>query len=262
MIVKNLLAQAGSSPKAVELTLKNMLENKDYIREHEKELKAVVQLCKNTLDTPKNITLLKLIKSKREKLIVFVKYKGTIEHVAKFLEQNKISFSLFHGSMSNKQKDSAIDDFKNRTKVLVTTEIGGEGRNLQFCSRMVNYDLPWNPMKIEQRIGRIHRIGQKNEVQIYNFCAAGSIEDYILDILDRKINMFEMVIGEIDMILGRIRGEKEFGDIVYDIWVDSQSEKERKQSFTTLGAKLKRAKTGYNKTRELDDKLFGDTYEL
>jgi len=262
MIVKNLLAQAGSSPKAVELTLKNMLEKENYIKEHKKELKAVVDLCKTTLDTPKNKTLLKLIKSKKEKLIVFVKYKGTIEHISKFLEQNSVSFSLFHGSMSNKHKDAAIDDFKQKTKVLVTTEIGGEGRNLQFCSRMVNYDLPWNPMKIEQRIGRIHRIGQKNEVQIYNFCATGSIEDYILDILDRKINMFEMVIGEIDMILGRIRGEKEFGDIVYDIWVDSQSEKEKKKSFTTLGAKLKRAKTGYNKTRELDDKLFGDTYEL
>lgn len=68
----------------------------------------------------------------------------------------------------------------------------------------------WNPMKIEQRIGRIHRIGQEKEVQIFNFCAAGSIEDYILDILDRKINMFEMVIGEIDMILGMIREQFKF----------------------------------------------------
>jgi superfamily II DNA/RNA helicase len=127
---------------------------------------------------------------------------------------------------------------------------------------MLNYDLPWNPMKIEQRIGRIHRIGQEKEVQIYNFCAQGSIEDYILDILDRKINMFEMVIGEIDMILGRVRGEKEFSDIVYDIWVDSQNPEEREQSFAKLGTKLKRAKTGYVKTKELDGKLFGDTYEL
>lgn len=262
MVVKNLLAQAGSSPKAVALTLKSMFEKEDYIKDHAKELKDVVQFCEITLESPKNRALLKLIKSQRDKLIVFVKYRGTIEYISKFLEQKKIEFSLFHGSMSNSQKDAAIDDFKQNSQVLVTTEIGGEGRNLQFCSKMVNYDLPWNPMKIEQRIGRIHRIGQKNEVQIYNFCATGSIEDYILDILDRKINMFEMVIGEIDMILGRVRGEKEFGDIVYDIWVDSESEKEKKKSFTTLGAKLKRAKTGYNKTRDLDDKLFGDTYEL
>ncbi len=262
MVIKNLLAQAGSSPQAVERTLKNMLEKEDYLLEHEKQIKAVINLCKSTINTPKNKMLLKIIKADKEKIIIFVKYKGTIEHLSNFLEWNNISFELFHGSMNNRQKDSAIDNFKNQTNVLVTTEIGGEGRNMQFCSRMINYDLPWNPMKIEQRIGRIHRIGQKKEVQIYNLCATGSIEDYILDILDRKINMFEMVIGEIDMILGRVRGEKEFGDIVYDIWVDSKSEDEKKKSFTSLGAKLKRAKTGYNKTRVLDDKLFGDSYEL
>jgi len=262
MVVKNLLEQAGSSPKAVELSIVRMLEKEDYLLEHEKELKAVKNLCRNTLDTAKNKALMKVIKDTNEKIIVFVKYSGTIEHLAEFLEWNNLSFSLFQGSMNNRQKDEAIEAFKNKHQVLVTTEIGGEGRNLQFCSRMVNYDLPWNPMKIEQRIGRIHRIGQKNQVQIYNFCTAGSIEDYILDVLDRKINMFEMVIGEIDMILGRVRGEKEFSEMVYDIWMNSDSVKEREKSFKNLGTRLKRAKTGYRKTRDLDDKLFGDTYEL
>ncbi|CCK80409.1 SNF2-related protein [Desulfobacula toluolica] len=262
MVIKNLLAQAGSSPKAVESTLTRMLEKEDYLLDYEKEIRAVRNLCRTTLDTPKNMNLLKIIRATGEKIIVFVKYKGTIEHLAEFLEWNEISFSLFHGAMNNHQKDEAIEAFKDQNQILVTTEIGGEGRNLQFCSRMINYDLPWNPMKIEQRIGRIHRIGQENEVQIFNFCATGSIEDYILDILDKKINMFEMVIGEIDMILGRIRGEKEFSDIVYDIWVNSENKKDRKDSFANLGTRIKRAKTGYDKTRELDDKLFGDTYEL
>jgi SNF2 family DNA or RNA helicase len=262
MIVKNLLTQAGSSPKAIESTLTCMLKKEDYLLEHERELRAVKTLCRTTLDTPKNKALLKLIKITQEKIIVFVKYKGTIEHLAEFLEWNNILFSLFHGGMNNPQKEAAIEAFQNKTQVLVTTEIGGEGRNLQFCSRMVNYDLPWNPMKIEQRIGRIHRIGQKKEVQIFNFCAVGSLEDYILDILDRKINMFEMVIGEIDMILGRISGDKEFGDIIYDIWVNSTTKEDREKSFNSLGTKMKRAKTGYQKTRELDEKLFGDAYEL
>ncbi|WP_457551027.1 DEAD/DEAH box helicase [Desulfobacula sp.] len=262
MVVKNLLAQAGSSPKAVEFTLARMLENQDYLLEHQQEIFAVKNLCRTTLDTPKNKALLKVIKATGEKVIVFVKYKGTIEHLAEFLEWNYIQFSLFHGGMNNHQKDEAIEAFQNQNQVLVTTEIGGEGRNLQFCSRMVNYDLPWNPMKIEQRIGRIHRIGQKKEVQIFNFCAVGSLEDYILDILDRKINMFEMVIGEIDMILGRIRGEKEFGQIIYEIWMNSKTEQDREKSFASLGTKMKRAKTGYQKTRELDEKLFGDAYEL
>ncbi|WP_321493401.1 SNF2-related protein [uncultured Desulfobacter sp.] len=262
LMIKNLLAQAGSSPKAVEGSLDRMLENRSWLLEIENEIKAVRNLCRTTADTPKNMALLKLVKADSEKLLVFVKYTATLEYLAEFLEWNDISFVLFHGGMANELKDAAIQSFKEDVQVLVTTEIGGEGRNIQFCSRMVNYDLPWNPMKIEQRIGRIHRIGQEKQVQIYNFCAQGSIEDYILDILDRKINMFEMVIGEIDMILGRVTGEKEFSDMVCDIWVDSQSLEERDQSFAKLGTKLKRAKTGYEKTRELDGKLFGDSYEL
>ncbi len=127
---------------------------------------------------------------------------------------------------------------------------------------MINYDLPWNPMKIEQRIGRLHRLGQQNEVMIYNFCGEGSLEEHILEILDKKINMFEMVIGEIEMILGRVRGEKDFGDMVYDIWVDSESEEERSREFARLGTRIKRCKNQYGKTRELDDKLFGEDYEV
>ena len=117
-------------------------------------------------------------------------------------------------------------------------------------------------MKIEQRIGRIHRIGQEKEVMIYNLCAAGSVEDYILEILDKKINMFEMVIGEIDMILGRIRGEQEFSEVIYEIWVNSRSEQERQKAFAQLGSRLKKAKTSYENTKELDQKLFGEDYEL
>ncbi|OPL12923.1 MAG: hypothetical protein AVO38_14360 [delta proteobacterium ML8_D] len=127
---------------------------------------------------------------------------------------------------------------------------------------MINYDLPWNPMKIEQRIGRIHRIGQKHEVSIFNLCAAGSIEDYILEILDRKINMFELVIGEIDMILGRLKEEKDFSETVYDIWIDSLSDEERGKAFGHLGRRLLRARNGYHKSKELDEKLFGENYEL
>jgi SNF2 family DNA or RNA helicase len=195
-------------------------------------------------------------------MIIFVKYRGTLDHISEFLTGKGISYALFHGGMNNAGKDEQIQSFKEDRDILLTTEIGGEGRNLQFCHQMLNYDLPWNPMKIEQRIGRIHRIGQKHEVMIYNLCAAGSIEDYILEILDRKINMFEMVIGEIDMILGRLNNEKDFSEMVYDIWMDSITEKERKTAFGKLGRKLVKLKTGYQNSKELDEKIFGENYEL
>ncbi|RLC26198.1 MAG: ATP-dependent helicase [Deltaproteobacteria bacterium] len=262
LLLKNLLEEAGSSPRAVSLTLSRVLAKKDLLLEQEKEIRAINNLCRSLDHTRKNKFLLKLIRSSPGKKIIFVKYIGTLDHISDFLSWEEIPHALFHGSMDNRKKDKQIKSFREDKDILVTTEVGGEGRNLQFCHQMVNYDLPWNPMKIEQRIGRIHRIGQEKEVMIYNLCATGSVEDYILEVLDKKINMFEMVIGEIDMIMGRVKGEQEFSDMVYGIWINSSSEKEKQKSFDQLASRLKSSKTLYQKTKELDEKLFGENYEL
>lgn len=262
MILKHLLAEAGSSPAAVEKTLSGLLEKRELTIDQENEIRAVRSLCRSMGDTGKNAMALKLIRASKDKVIIFVKYRATLDHLSDTLSWHGISHSLFHGQLPNAKKDVEIAKFKADHQVLLSTELGGEGRNLQFCHQIINYDLPWNPMRIEQRIGRVHRIGQEKEVMIYNLCAAGTVEDYILEILDKKINMFEMVIGEIDMIIGRLRGEQDFSDIVYDIWVNSASEKERVDSFTKLSSQLKRCKTGYKKTKLLDETLFGENYEL
>lgn len=264
ILLKSLLAESGSSPRALSGTLENLLVRDDgRLDVFSDRIRAVQNMCRSiTGETGKNRALLQLLKKQAGKKIVFVKFIGSMEEIAEYLEWNSISYATFHGSMNNRKKDEAIDLFRKEKDVLITTEIGGEGRNLQFCHQMINYDLPWNPMKIEQRIGRIHRIGQTKEVMIYNFCGQGSMEEHILEILDRKINMFEMVIGEIDMILGRIRGEKDFEDMVFDIWVNGDSEELRRQELAKLGTKIKRSKTQYAKTRELDEQLFGDDYEL
>jgi SNF2 family DNA or RNA helicase len=262
MLLKNLLAEAGSSPRALGMTLTRMLSHRDLRPHEEKEIEAVQNLCRTLDGTQKNRVLLNLVKTNPGKIIVFVKYIGTLEHLSAFLSREKIPHAVFQGGMDHREKEEQIVSFKQEKQILLTTEIGGEGRNLQFCHQMVNYDLPWNPMKIEQRIGRIHRIGQEKEVTIFNFCNAGSVEEYILEILDKKINMFEMVIGEIDMILGRVQGEREFSDMIYDIWVSAASEAEKEASFSQLASQLKRSKSSYEKSKTLDEKLFGETYEL
>jgi SNF2 family DNA or RNA helicase len=262
LLLKHLLAEAGSSPPAVESTLSRMLANKELQLDHEKQIGAIRNLTRSMGDTQKNKVLLNIIRGAPGKKIIFVKYMGTLAHISDYLAWKKIPHAMFHGQMKNAEKDAQIEQFKEQTDILLTTEIGGEGRNLQFCHQMINYDLPWNPMRIEQRIGRIHRIGQENEVRIFNLCSANSIEDYILDILDRKINMFEMVIGEIEMILGRVRGEKDFSDRVYNIWMDAALPEERQKGFDQLATQLKRSKTRYHTTRQLDENLFGENYEL
>lgn len=206
--------------------------------------------------------VVELLKASSEQKIIFVNYLATLDHLHQVLQEQHIAHVVFQGSMSSAQKQAAIDEFRSGRQVLLATGTGGEGHNLQFCHMMINYDLPWNPMEIEQRIGRVHRIGQEKDVQVYNFCAAGSLEDHILDVLDRKINMFELVVGEIDMILGRLQGEEEFSDLVYEIWVSHPDEAERKKAFDALASRLKRARSAYEKSKELDEKIFQEDFGI
>lgn len=125
---------------------------------------------------------------------------------------------------------------------------------------MVNFDLPWNPMRIEQRVGRIHRVGQDRPVDIFNLTAEGAIEDFVLNILDSKLNMFELVIGEVDMILGQLGDERDFEEIVLEIWAQAQSRHDLQQGMAGLGEDLVKARAAYRHAQEYDEALFGEDF--
>ena len=159
-------------------------------------------------------------------------------------------------------KQRAIDAFEDDAEILLSTEVGGEGRNLQFCRTVINYDLPWNPVTIEQRVGRVHRIGQTRDVYIFNLCLAGSVEERILSILHDKINMFELVAGEVEMILGHLGDDQDFASLVMDAWSSSRSGEDARETFERLSARLLDAKSAYQKTSDLDRALFSEDYEI
>lgn len=137
------------------------------------------------------------------KVLIFTEFRETQEMLAELLSK-RWNVQKFHGQLSPEEKDRAVDQIRNGDgpQILVSTEAGGEGRNLQFCHVLINYDLPWNPMKVEQRIGRIDRIGQEHPVTIFNFDVRGTIEGRILDVLERRIGLFEEAIGSLEAILG------------------------------------------------------------
>ena len=204
--------------------------------------------------------LLTLLKATREKVVIFTRYLETLHYLARRLESAGISATHYHGGLSAGQKDACIAEFERSRQVLLCTEAAGEGRNLQFCNTMVNYDLPWNPMRIEQRVGRIHRIGQEREVYIYNLSAENTVEDYILWLLDSKINMFELVIGEMDMILGHLSDERDFEELITDIWLRAATSDEVARGFDELGEAMLRARAAYRQAQEYDEILFGEDF--
>jgi SNF2 family DNA or RNA helicase len=163
--------------------------------------------------------------------------------------------AVYHGSLPRAEKERTIAAFRDEAQVLLSTESAGEGRNLQFCHVMVNMDLPWNPMQIEQRLGRIHRIGQDRDVLLTNLVTRGTVEERVLGVLEAKINLFELVIGELDMILGRIEDDFDFESSVFRAYVQSDDEGEFDRRLEALGEDLARARGEYLESRRRTDDL-------
>lgn len=256
----NLLMKAGSSFFSLEESL-SKLQGKVGV--FSGRIDEIFHLLSQLQTSEKEKRLADLLKKKPgEKKIIFTHFHKTMDSLTALLKREGISFTSFSGDLSNAEKDRAIEDFRQNIEVLLSTEVGGEGRNIQFCRTIINYDLPWNPMRIEQRIGRIHRIGQTNDVFIFNFCLKESIEEYILEILDKKINMFELVVGEIDNILGNLDEEAEFSDLVMNIWVQAKTKEELSVDFSNLGDKMIQAKKEYLESKELDESLLATDFEV
>lgn len=142
----------------------------------------------------------------------------------------------FRGGFKRSKKDWMKELFQHRAQVLIATEAGGEGINLQFCHHVINYDLPWNPMRLEQRIGRVHRLGQTKDVHIYNFVVRNTIEEHMFTLLYEKIQLFERVVGELDDILMKLQSPT-FSNHLERIIAQSKSEGELKikiQNFVEI----------------------------
>jgi SNF2 family DNA or RNA helicase len=194
----------------------------------------------------------------RDKVLVFTAFRQTLDQMAGHLAAARIPASIYHGSLPRAAKERAITAFRDEVPVLLSTESAGEGRNLQFCHVMVNMDLPWNPMQIEQRLGRLHRVGQDRDVLLTNLVASGTIEEQVLRVLEAKINLFELVVGELDMILGRVDDDFDFESTVFDAFVASGDDAEFGERMAVIGDDLARARTDYLASREAIDNLVGD----
>lgn len=192
-----------SSKEATALTLTKMKEkctNKD-------EVKAIDQVITKLMNLERNSKAEKayeIINKANGKVIIFTEYEASQIYLQSYLYSKGISSVPFNGRFSKSKRDWMKQLFEQKARVLIATESGSEGINLQFCNHVINYDLPWNPMKLEQRIGRVHRIGQDEDVHVYNLAVQHTIEDHILNLLYEKIDVFERVVGELDDILSHV----------------------------------------------------------
>jgi SNF2 family DNA or RNA helicase len=237
---------AGSSPRALVATL-------EKVGWHD-----LAQQAATLQSTEKAHRLLEVLErhhSRGEKVVVFTGFRETLHFLAEAVTAAGIPAAVYHGGLARRDKEAAVRSFAGEVPLLLTTEAAGEGRNLQFCHVMINFDLPWNPMQIEQRLGRLHRIGQEHEVELTNLVARGTLEERVLEVLERKINLFELVVGELDMILGRVEEDFDFESWIFSTYVDSADDGEFAQRLDQLGDELARVRGEYLANRASLDRL-------
>jgi len=181
------------------------------IPDEPKKVKELIQLVPEGVDRKFNTFILAVEQIRREhpqeKFLIFTQYRETQEflkeEMAKLYGLNKIAI-IKGGPLE--EKISAVESFWNPdgAQFLISTSAGGEGINLQVCHILFNYDLPWNPMAVEQRIGRIHRYGQFDTSQIYNLVAEDTVEERIYALLERKLVEIAKTIGKVDEVTGEV----------------------------------------------------------
>lgn len=249
-----LLLEAGSSPAAVRGTLDKLGGEPRF---------AAVLGAAGIDDTRKGRALVDIVRTGgAAQVLVFTRYRATARWLVELLARERMSHAAVHGDLTGADKQAALAAFRaGDVQVLVSTDVGSEGHNLQHCHRLVNFDLPWNPMVIEQRIGRLHRFGQTSEVEVFNLCARGSMEERILGVLHDRVRLFELVVGEMDMVIGNLGDETDLEERLLSLCAEAPSDTALDQGLSAIGDELLRARGRYDEVRELDHALFGEEFE-
>jgi len=239
-----------STPQAVRQTLFRIARRTNYPAATVSRLLNYADLA-GSITMPAKFQTLKqiLTRYRGEKFVIFSEFLTSVDCLTKFIAgMGRPAFRLT-GQANLKQRSEILAGFRHTdSAVLISTEVGGVGLNLQCCHCMVNFDLPWNPQRLEQRIGRIDRIGQPaHEVVVFNLVYRDTIEEYVVDILAKKLRMFELVLGEVNEILGQLPSGRSFEQRIANVLLSSLSRKNLDIAFGKLSADVIRARSNYDR---------------
>ena len=181
----------------------SVAENRDELKNEIETLKHLEQKAERIIESESEIKLQELNKALNElnarypnqKILIFTEYFDTLDYLEQKIKEWEFSVSTIHGKMPHEKRVEVQHTFENETQILIATEAAGEGINLQFCHLMINYDLPWNPNRLEQRMGRIHRYGQKKEVHVINLVASDTREGAVFTRLFEKLDTIRDELG-------------------------------------------------------------------
>jgi SNF2 family DNA or RNA helicase len=261
LVLMLLQKEVVSSPAALKATIERRLDEQTELT-HTDELQSILDRIDEVEAVTKQERLLDVVEEAREQVemgraIVFTQFRATQRQILDRLATEGYTVHSFHGGHSSEEKEQIVERFEDEGGVLVSTDAMSEGRNLQFCNIMVNYDLPWNPMRVEQRIGRIHRIGQKRNVYVFNMALENTVEEYVLERLYHKIDLFQQTVGELSSILTRLEESgTSFEDEIFERLVSADSKIDLENDFDAMAVDLQEQRELAEKLEEFNSGVF------
>lgn len=251
-----LLRELCSSPHAARRTLAAMARSDRLPPEERAWARRLAEQALEVATGARKLSAaVSWIAAQAEPVLVFTEFRATQSALAEHLAKSEIPVVVFHGGLTREERAAAVARFRERGGVLISTEAGGEGQNLQFCRVILNYDLPWNPMRVEQRIGRVHRLGQDRDVLVVNLITPGTVEEHVYRLLHEKIRLFQQVIGDLDLILAEEpRLERTVGRLV----LDAEDEEALAASLAAVGRRLEQARQRWEAVVRRNEEVLDD----
>jgi SNF2 family DNA or RNA helicase len=247
----------SSSPRAIEKSLRLRAERHPEERDL---LLALAERCTDVESAKERLLLDLLAQLGREAVLIFTLRLETAARLREIIAASGRSVECYVGALSRGEREDLVGRFNTGDlQTLIATDAGAEGLNLhQHCHIVVNADMHWNPMRIEQRIGRVHRLGQTRDVQVYNFVLKDTLDDYVLRLLYEKISLFTMTIGALETVLAEVQeGELDIEERILEVLLESTSRDGLRRGVERLGDALAHGRDAQRAAESLTEEVLG-----
>jgi len=272
LIVFAILPKVTSSSESAKESLQKIVDNELY---HDGTRNFAQGILDDYAKLEKDSKIEKLVslvrkireRSKDEKILIYTRHPTTLKYIVEKLIPQNLKIIEFMGGLSREEKTEKINGFKRgEADIMISTDCGAEGLNFQFCRNLINYDLPWNPMSVEQRIGRLDRIGQERDMYIYSFATKGTMEEHVVDLIINKMCCVGMVIGELPIILFNIgldgdgkSGKNKIEEKLMNSFIESKGNLDIfSKGCDEIAAEIGKGMKEYSDEKELNKKFFDE----
>jgi SNF2 family DNA or RNA helicase len=272
LIIFAILPKITSSSKSAIESLQRIVDDEKY---HEKTKEIARNILEKYSKLTRDSKIEKLVEivsniykeDKNAKILIYTRHPTTLRYIVEKLSPLNLKIVEFLGGLEREERTRRVREFKESADILISTDTGAEGLNFQFCNNLINYDLPWNPMSVEQRIGRLDRIGQKRDMSIFSLATKDTMEERVVDLIINKMCCIGLVIGELPIILFNLgldskseSGNIKIEEMLMNAFIDSKNNLSKfAEDVENIEKIIQKGISDYSKNKEASSKLLDET---